>query len=506
MAHTRSINIAILAIGGQGGGVVAEWIVELAERGGYLAQYTSVPGVAQRTGATIYYLELFPEALARERGKDPVLALMPMPGDVDIVIASELMEAGRAMQRGLVTPDRTILIASTHRVYAIGEKAALGDGRSDGEQVFAAGEARARRPVWLDMAAAARQGGSVISAAMFGALSGSGALPFPRTLFEEVIRAGGRAVEANLATFAIAHDDAAGSAPPTTLTPASLPTRLVPDAVVPLLARVDALPFIAQGMAREGLRRVIDYQDIAYGSLYLDRLAVIAGADRASGGEQYRYGLTTEVARYLALWMSFEDTFRVADLKTRSARFARVRGEVRAAPGQIVDVTEFMHPRVDEVCDSLPAPIARAILGSPLLLRAIGRLFLRGRMIRTSGLGGFLLLYVLAAGRRWRRTTLRYKRESAAIEAWLGRIVAVAPIGYALAVEIAICQGLIKGYGDTHARGAANFARLMHVCDQRKQMPGFAATFRNLREAALADDSGAALDRAIAEIEGLSPG
>ena len=91
--------------------MLADWIIDLAEHGGYLAQMTSVPGVAQRTGATIYYVELFPKAAAREQ--KPVLALMPVPGDVDIVLASELMEAGRAITRGLVTPDRTTLIAST---------------------------------------------------------------------------------------------------------------------------------------------------------------------------------------------------------------------------------------------------------------------------------------------------------------------------------------------------------------------------------------------------------
>jgi NAD-dependent dihydropyrimidine dehydrogenase PreA subunit len=53
----------ILAMGGEGGGVLADWIVDLGEHnGGYLAQTTSVPGVAQRTGATIYYVELFPKA------------------------------------------------------------------------------------------------------------------------------------------------------------------------------------------------------------------------------------------------------------------------------------------------------------------------------------------------------------------------------------------------------------------------------------------------------------
>src|SRR5215212_2278825 len=86
----RAITVAILAMGGEGGGVLSDWIVDLAEHSGYCAQTTSVPGVAQRTGSTIYYVEIFPEAPVRAAGKLPVLALMPVPGEVDIVIASEL--------------------------------------------------------------------------------------------------------------------------------------------------------------------------------------------------------------------------------------------------------------------------------------------------------------------------------------------------------------------------------------------------------------------------------
>ncbi|HEY4172744.1 MAG TPA: 2-oxoacid:acceptor oxidoreductase family protein, partial [Rhodopila sp.] len=111
----RPITIAVLAIGGQGGGVLVDWIVALAEREGWRAQSTSVPGVAQRTGATIYYVEV----IETEAGQTPVFSAMAAPGDVDIVIAAEWMEAGRAIQRGLVTPDRTILIASTHRAFAV---------------------------------------------------------------------------------------------------------------------------------------------------------------------------------------------------------------------------------------------------------------------------------------------------------------------------------------------------------------------------------------------------
>ena len=132
MSGTR-ISVAITAMGGQGGGVLSDWILQVAEGAGWTVQTTSVPGVAQRTGATIYSVELCPP---RDGGPRPVLGLMPVPGDVDICLAAELMEAGRAIQRGLVTPDRTLLIASTHRDFAIEEKVALGDGRKDATAVL----------------------------------------------------------------------------------------------------------------------------------------------------------------------------------------------------------------------------------------------------------------------------------------------------------------------------------------------------------------------------------
>ena len=133
IARERPITIAILAIGGQGGGVLTDWLIALAEQNGWYVQATSVAGVAQRTGATIYYLEMIP-AVA---GRTPVLSMMPAPGDVDIVIAAELMEAGRAIQRGLVSPDRTTLIASSHRALGILEKTAPGDGIANSEKVAA---------------------------------------------------------------------------------------------------------------------------------------------------------------------------------------------------------------------------------------------------------------------------------------------------------------------------------------------------------------------------------
>jgi indolepyruvate ferredoxin oxidoreductase beta subunit len=80
------IKLAILAVGGQGGGVLTNWIEAVARASGYSAQATSVAGVSQRTGATIYYVEMAPDS-----GRTPVFSLAPAAGDVDILIAAEMM-------------------------------------------------------------------------------------------------------------------------------------------------------------------------------------------------------------------------------------------------------------------------------------------------------------------------------------------------------------------------------------------------------------------------------
>src|SRR5262249_41976583 len=208
----RPITIAILAVGGEGGGVLADWLVDVAEHGGHLAQVTSVPGVAQRTGATIYYLELFAEKDAAAAGRDPVLSLMPVPGDIDLVVASELMEAGRAIERGLVTPERTTLIASTHRVYAMTEKIALQDGRVDAGRLTEACRLAAGRFIGADMAALADATGSVISAALLGAIAGAEVLPLDRPAFEAAVRRSGVGVNASLAAFAAGYEAARSDA------------------------------------------------------------------------------------------------------------------------------------------------------------------------------------------------------------------------------------------------------------------------------------------------------
>jgi len=501
----RPLTIAVAALGGQGGGVLSGWIVETAEAAGYIAQYTSVPGVAQRTGATVYCIELFPKAAAEAAGTEPVLALMPMPGDVEVVIAAELMEAGRAITRGFVTPDVTTLIASTHREYAIAEKSAPGDGIAEAGTVLKSAQDRAHHLVAFDMQRLADEAGSVISAALFGALAGSGALDIARERFEETIRKSGRMVEANLTAFAAAYERAQrqesenlaaqtrAGAGETAVLPTAPSAKS--QAVIERIAR--DFPADTRELLIEGARRSVDYQDPAYAQLYLDRVARFLPVER--GNEGHAHALTKAVARHLALWMTYEDTIRVADLKTRASRFERTERELRARDDQIVYTTEFMHPRIEELADTMPAPLGRWVLRSRLARGLLKPLTSKGRRIATGKLWGFFLLNALARLRPIRRHTLRYEVETARIEAWLDGIARLAPDRYELALELARCQRLIKGYGDTHARGMAKYERIRSALPALETRPDGASVLTRLREAALEDEEGTALDRALGE-------
>jgi indolepyruvate ferredoxin oxidoreductase beta subunit len=489
----QRIAIAIHALGGQGGGVLADWIQDLATRNGWRAQGTSVPGVAQRTGATVYYIELFPEVSEQP----PVLALMPVPGDVDIVIAAELMEAGRAILRGFVSKERTILIASLHRMYAIAEKSAMGDGIASSTRILAAARERANKLVAFDMDTVAQKSGSAISAVLLGALAGSMALPFQRRSFEDVIKQSGLAVESNLRGFDGGY--AASLAPYTEPHAAQLPATPVASSPAgrALEQRIRLeLPPAAQALAIHGVKRLMDYQDAAYAGQYLDRLAKIAVLDQGHDN----YALTAECARYLALWMSYEDTIRVADLKVRATRFERVRDEVGAEQDQILQLTEFMHPRLREICDTLPVKLGEYILRSGWISRPLARRFDRGRHVKTSGIFWFLMLYAVSGLRRWRRGTLRFRDEQQRIETWLALVADTARTDNASARELVECQRLIKGYGDTFDRGLKNFQAITAKFETLGRQPGAAPVIRRLREAALADDKGDALTAALGQL------
>jgi len=408
------------------------------------------------------------------------------------------MEAGRAVQRGLVTPDRTTFIVSTNRVYSMTERIALADGRVDSAALLEGCRAAAKRIIHGDMAQLAEASGSVISAVLFGALAGAKVLPMQRMAFEAAIHRGGVGVKASIAAFGAGFAAAEGGPIPARIeTPA--PPRVSP-ALAPLMAEADAYAEPARMFVRLGLERLADYQDIAYAREYLDRLKPIADIDKRYGNGSGN--LLAETARELALAMAYEDTVRVAELKIRPSRFERVRAEVQAADGQIVEIAEFLHPRVQEIADTLPAGLGRWLLATSWARRFVER-FAKARVVKTSTIRGFLQLYFMASLKPTRRRSLRFATEQAFLRDWLRTIETVAATNYGLATEIATTRTLVKGYSDTHERGRRRYDTLMQMLPRIMETPDPAATLAALRKAALADDTDAALNLTIRDLRPL---
>ena len=481
---SRPVTILIGALGGDGGGVLCDWIVAAAQSQGLGVQATQIPGVAQRTGATTYYLEVMPSPGQRAS----VLALNPAIGEVDVALATELLEAGRMIFNGFVTPDRTTLIASTHRVLAIGERMAMGDGSFDVGRLLRAVKERSRTQILFDMDQAAEESGGVINAVLMGALAGSGRLPIPDAAFEAAIRHAGKSVDANLAAFAFGRGHARGE-----LEQAVREHRkrqAATSGVEDLIARARRdFPAASLDVVEEGIRRLAAYQDRKYADLYLDRLIGLP-AD-----------LVREVARHLAVRMSFEDVIRVAQAKTSRERLERMRQEVRAAAHEPLEVTEHFKPGNDEIAAMLPPTAARWLLRR--------RPFHISMHVRSTTVWGFARLRFLASLRWWRPYSFRFVEEQAEIERWLTAIRAAAPIGSGLAREIAESARLIKGYGDTYKRGLQNYRRISEEVIAPalagRLVPRAAAdAVANARVAALADPDGESLSRTLAAIASAS--
>ena len=505
----RPISLLVCALGGEGGGVLTEWLVETARHAGYAAQATSIPGVAQRTGATTYYIEVFPVPMAELGGKRPVFSLNPVPGALDAMISSELLETARQVGNGMTAPDRTLVISSSARTLTTQERMQLGDGRADPADMLKLVQQFSRAHQVFDMAAIAKEAGTVVSAVMLGAIAGSGLFPFQRQEYEAVVKAGGKGAEASLRGFARAFDIVSqgkvqsdyvaqvlrpntAAVPPGMLTEAERPVQN-PHAK-------DFPPSVGE-MFGLGHARLLEYQGKAYADLYTKRLQQVRDAEREADPQgTHDFAITREMARWLALWMAFDDIVRVADLKSRASRWQRVQGEVKAGEDDLLKLYDHFKPGVPEFAALLPPSLAGKLVAWDR------KRVVRGKQpwamplkIGTHSVFGMLALRTLASLKWLRVRGSRFALEQQMIEKWLQGVVRGTRRGWDLGHEIALCGRLIKGYGSTNERGKEN---LLHVLDHLAEggLAGDAAkAVHAAREAALADEGGKALDATLVQ-------
>ena len=504
----QPVSVLIGALGGEGGGVLSEWLTAIARHAGYAAQSTSIPGVAQRTGATTYFFEMYPVPMSQLGGRHPVFSLNPIPGKLDALVSSELLETARAVSNGLPSSERTLIITSSSRTLTNAERSHLGDGRLDDSALLSIVQSACRAHHVLDMQRIARDNGTVVSAVMLGAIAGSGLLPFAKEDYIAIVRESGRGAKASLAGF-----EAAWQWVHEGRQQAAFAKQLVNDAIAASGPSVlNEFPAAARELLALGLARVIEYQDTAYGALYLERMRQVCDAEASvsvgvgtdSDNPRTEEGnITREVARWLALWMAYDDIVRVADLKSRAARSQRVRNEARVAEGDVLKTYEYFKPGVPEIAALLPLPLAERLKDMNRQRLAEGRpVWEMPVKLASHTIVGTLLLRLLAAMKHLRRWGSRYAEEQALIDAWLIAVKEGARQDESLGFEIAQCGRLIKGYGSTNERGRDN---LLHVIRHLAQ-PAFGTVaertiaIRRAREAALADDAGKALDKTLNEL------
>jgi indolepyruvate ferredoxin oxidoreductase beta subunit len=378
---------------------------------------------------------------------------------------------------------------------------AMGDGRYDSERLLKAIEQHAQSALLFDMEALAKKSGTIVNAVMLGLIAGSGRLPIAVESFEAAIRAEGKAAEGNLRGFRAGLEAARTAAVASGETPEAKRGRPATASLAEIEREIAAgMPQAARDIMVEGARRLAAYQDLAYVRRYLDRLQPIVAADARAGAGGV---LLRETARHLAVRMSFEDVIRVAQAKIEPARFTRIQAELKAAHEPFT-VVEFLKPGIEEMCSLLPPRLAKPILDYSARRGWLGRVYW-GMEIKTTSVTGFLRFWLLAKLRRWRPRSHRFHEEQKAIDAWLGLIGEAAPHSTDLALEIAECARLIKGYGDTHRRGSDNYRAI----EDRVIRPVLAGTLPvaqgidailSARTAALKDPEGESLGRCLAAI------
>ncbi|MDO8889133.1 MAG: indolepyruvate oxidoreductase subunit beta family protein [Hydrogenophaga sp.] len=502
--NQQPISLLLCALGGEGGGILTDWLVEAARHAGYAAQATSIPGVAQRTGATTYYMEVFPVPMAQLGGRKPVFGLNPLPGRLDALVSSELLETGRQITNGLASDSHTLVITSSARALTTGEKMVMGDGRRDASELIDLVNTHSRARHVLDMAALTKQAGTVVSAVMLGAIAGSGLLPFARQDFEAVIGSGGASAKASLRGFALAFDAVQAQRAQAAYVEQVLAPEPTPAAPGLPAALAREFPPEVHPLMSLGHARVSEYQNAAYGTHYAARLRRVLEAEKRTDPQgEHGWATTVEMARWVALWMAFDDIVLVADLKSRASRQARVRVEAKAGNDDLLRVYDHFKPGAPEFAAMLPTGMAQRVLAWDRKRVAAGKApWALPLKIGTHSVLGMLALRGLAATKRLRPLGSRFQAEQALIDRWLAAVVQLTSVHWQLGHEVALCGRLIKGYGSTNERGKDNLLHIIdHLALPALNDPSSAAqrcrAVTAARTAALSDEAGKALDLAL---------
>jgi indolepyruvate ferredoxin oxidoreductase beta subunit len=470
------IKIFIPAVGGQGGGVLTEWLVQAFFLEDYDVQGISLPGLSQRGGSTVYYMEAHPRSASGNR--QVIFAQFPVPGEVDVIISQEFLELGRALQLGYGS-DKTTIVTSTHRIYSTLEKMPVGSGIYADENLRKIAASFSSRFIELDALKLAKENGMddlAVNAILLGAVSASGVLPIKKESFVKSVEMVGVAVKASLKAFEVGYGHVSSRKGQEQKKPPQVWESFVQERADKLgeydreeyLGRVSKLeagfPASLREILAESVFRLLEYQDAGYADEYIEDVREIYQIDERSKGGGLK--LTEHYAKNLALLMSYEDGIRVADLKIKSDRFKRIKEEMRLRDDQVFRVVDYLKPDAEEIYGLLPyflvAPVVR-FTGTGLFKKIWPRKkpLTFGQTPVTTSFSGYAMLWFLTKMKFMRRHSFRYRKEHALIKKYRESVKYYASLDYRVGCLVAKSASMVKGYGKVRRRTMNAFARFI---------------------------------------------
>lgn len=470
------IKIFIPAVGGQGGGVLTEWLVQAFFLEEYDVQGISLPGLSQRGGSTVYYLEAHPRS--GSLNKQIIFAQFPVPGEVDVIISQEFLELGRALQLGYGS-DKTTIVTSTHRVYSTLEKMPVGSGIYSDENLRKIAASFSSRFIELDAMKLAKEHGMedlAVNAILLGAVSASGVLPIRRESFVQSVEMVGVAVKASLRAFEVGYEHVFSRKSPELKKPLVVWESFVQERADKLeeydreeyLGRVSKLeaefPPNLREILAESIFRLLEYQDSDYADEYIEDVRAVYEIDESAKGGGFK--LTENYAKNLALLMSYEDGIRVADLKIKSDRFKRIKEEMRLRDDQVFKVVDYLKPDAEELYGLLPYFLVAPVV-SLTETRLFKKIWRRKKPLTfaqtpvTTSFSGYAMLWLLTKMKFMRRQSFRYKKEHALIKKYTESVKYYASLDYRVGCLVAKSASMVKGYGKVRRRTMNAFARFI---------------------------------------------
>lgn len=472
----RLVKILIPAVGGQGGGVLTEWLVQAFLIEGFEVQGIGLPGLSQRGGSTTYYIEAHPPL--SDGNRKIIFSQYPVPGDVDVILSQELLELGRLLEEGFGS-EKTTIVTSTHRVYATLEKMPASGGVFPTEKLKMLATEFSKEFIGFDALQLAKNSGMdelAVNAILLGALAATGALPISEASFLKAIEGVGVSVATNIKAWrrgwdfvkAKRHEEEERKAKQSW--EAFVGERMGKlrggnreDYRELLSEALKKYPLHMKEILAEALYRLIDYQGVWYARQYLEDINDVYELD-LEHGEGYR--LTESFAKNYALWKTYEDGIRVAELKIKSERFKKIREDIRLSSDQVYRVIDYLKPDAYEIYGLLPyifvAPFVRLFSLNPLR-KVFGRrkpITFAQKPVTTSFLG-FLRLWLLTKLKWLRPLSYRYKVESRLMEKYKRAVLKYGRANYELGVIVARSGSLIKGYGKVRRRTIEAFERFI---------------------------------------------